>query len=617
MGLRNKLLIAFSSLFVILLLVAGLAMLVIGRVSRSFQQISSENLETIRACQEMRSSVEEMNGIMLSAFQQGKRPDMARALRAAEDFEKDLRFQQGNVTVRGEQEWTDSLVTTWAAYRSRYFDLLASKASDSTEVTEATKLEWREEYRDRILIPYHSIGYIALKIAELNSGNISSADGQVRSLARSARRTILLLLVSGGMLVLVLLIFTGRLILNPIRSLMRSAQEIEKGNLDLTLDVRSRDELGRLAEAFNSMTARLREFRQSDRAKLVRTQRTTQMAIDSLPDAVAVLGVDGVVEMSNPSAQDLFGIRPGTRMEDLSLVGLPSLIDRAGREMQPITPLGYESAIQVFRDGDERFFLPHVLPIFEEKGSLYGVTLVLADVTDLRRLDEAKSDLLSTVSHEFKTRLTSVKMAVHLLLDGKVGSLNLNQIDLLSAAREDADRLHGTLEGLLDIGRIRSGRLKMETRPLPAAEIVSHGVDGIRNTFKDMGLRLEHDLPPDLPEVFADPSRVHLVLDNLLSNALQHTPTGGTVKVSAAADEQFVLFRVADMGEGIQPEELPKVFERFYRGAGKRTGGAGLGLAIAREVVEAHGGRISVESEPGRGSAFSFTLRRADSSPEA
>jgi signal transduction histidine kinase len=241
------------------------------------------------------------------------------------------------------------------------------------------------------------------------------------------------------------------------------------------------------------------------------------------------------------------------------------------------------------------------------------MTLVLADVTGLRRLDESKSDLLATVSHEFKTRLTSFRMAVHLLLDEKVGDLNPRQAELVLAAREDAENLHRLIEGLLDIGRIRAGRLRMEMKPMPAEELMIHAVDAVRHAYQDKGLHLEQDLPADLPAVLADPSRVHLILDNLLSNALKYTSAGGSVKVTVDADGDSVAFRVADTGAGIPAADLPKIFERFYRGARERDGGgAGLGLAIAREVVEAHGGRISAESAEGRGSIFTFTLRRAD-----
>lgn len=607
LGLRHKLFIAFAGLSVLLVIVAGLGTLFIGRVSQSFDRIFRENLTSINACREMRQAAEEMNEDLLLALWDGTAPDSADALVQAGEFERHLRFQQGNLTVAGEQAITDSLLRVWREYRTRYFALIGSGAYGKPIS------QRRTAYRTEVNPYFRIIQRQTRAIAELNSGNILSADGQVRAQARTARKAMTALLGSGGALILLLLILLGRTILKPIQALTRSAQEIEKGNLDLALKVGSKDELGQLAEAFNSMAARLREFRRFDQAKLVRTQRATQTAIGSLPDAVAVLGPDGEVEMSNDPAAAHFGIKPGSHVDGLGLPWLAELFSKARRELRPFHPQSYESALQVFREGQERFFLPHAIPILDEAGHLTGMTLVLADVTGLRRLDETKSDLLSTLSHELKTKLTSVRMAVHLLLGEKVGDLNSRQADLLIAAREDSEHLHRIIEGLLDMGRIRSGRLNMEQKPVDTGEMTAQAVATFMRAYQDKGIRLSLNLPADLPKVFADGIRAPLVLENLLSNALKYTGPGGEAKVEAEADGGFVAFRVTDSGAGIPAEDLPRVFDRFYRGAREgEPGGAGLGLAIAKEIVEAHGGTIQVDSRKGEGSVFSFTLRRAD-----
>lgn len=609
LGLRQKLLIAFACLFLLLVSVAGLGMAVIGRVSQSFDRIFHENLATVNACRAMGEAAEEMNEGILISLWDGTAPDTVAMGHSASEFENRLRFQQGNVTVRGEQALTDSLTLAWEGFRTAYASLSSSRLPIQ---------ERRKKYRLEVNPAFHAIERYAKSIAELNSANILSADGQVRAQAGVAKRAMIFLLSASAALVSLLLFVLGKIILRPIRALTRSAQEIEKGNLDLALEVRSQDELGQLAEAFNAMSARLREFRRTDHAKLVRTQKTTQTAINSLPDAVAVLSPEGMVEMSNAPAQALFGIKPGMRAEGSGHDWLVPLLDTVRREKRASKPQTYESAIQVFRDGEERFFLPHAIPLLDEARQAQGVTVVLADVTDLRKLDEAKSDLLSTVSHELKTRLTSMRMATHLLLDEKIGELNPRQAELLLAAREDTEHLHRIIDGLLDIGRIRSGRLKMDMQPIDTQELVLRAVESVRHAYQDKGVRLEHDLPEELPKAVADPSRIPLVLDNLLSNALKYTRSGGWVHIEVKAipgtqaepGRGWLRFQVSDTGSGIPASDLPRVFERFYRGAQENgTGGAGLGLAIAKEVVEAHGGMIVVESREGEGSTFAFTLK--------
>ncbi len=603
LGLRHKLLIAFACLSLLLVTIAGLGSVVIERVSQSFDRIFRENLTSINASREMRQAAEEMNQTLLESLWENADLDTAAVKSEIRTFNRSLDFQKGNVTVRGEKAFTDSLAIAWESFAANYAGMPPSQRS----------IGERRSYYLKAVRPYfQAIRSHASSIADVNSRNVLSTDGQVRAEARAARKAMTLLLTSGAALVLLFFYLLGKAILKPLRTLTRSAQEIERGNLDLALEAKSRDELGQLAEAFNAMTARLREFRRTDQAKLMRTQKTTQMAINSLPDAVAVISADGTIEMSNNPAQSLFAIKPGTHVDSLGLDWLKPLFRKVGEHLRAFNPEGYQSAIQVFPDGNERFFLPHLIPILDESKLLNGMTLVLADVTALRKLDESKSDLLATVSHELKTRLTSVRMAVHLLLDEKVGELNPRQADLLVTAREDTERLHRIIEGLLDIGRIRSGNLKMKLQPMDAQDLILQSLDAVRHAFQDKGIKLDHAADAALPKVSADPSRVHLILANLLTNALKYTPAGGRVEIRAAARGQAVLFSVADTGVGIPASEMPRVFEKFYRGTREgEPGGAGLGLAIAKEVVEAHGGEMGVTSAEGKGTTFSFTLQAA------
>jgi signal transduction histidine kinase len=224
-----------------------------------------------------------------------------------------------------------------------------------------------------------------------------------------------------------------------------------------------------------------------------------------------------------------------------------------------------------------------------------------------------KRGVISTVSHQLKTPLTSIRMAIHLLLEEKVGTLTEKQVELLLAAREDSDRLHSILNNLLDISRIESGRVPMEFRAVSPHSMVLEALEPFQRAAQDQGVTLNVDLPGDLPEVWADKTRISHVFGNLLSNALKYTPPGGKITLSARADEERVQFSVSDTGQGIPSKYLPRIFEQFFRipEQGTETG-AGLGLAIVKEIVEAHEGTVGVESSEGKGSTFTFTLRRAD-----
>ena len=274
---------------------------------------------------------------------------------------------------------------------------------------------------------------------------------------------------------------------------------------------------------------------------------------------------------------------------------------------------GHEAALQLFQDGKERFFLPRATALRDGRGRLLSVILILADVTDLRRVDEMKSDLLSTVSHELRTPLTSLQMAVHILLGEGQGALNPQQTDLLLAARDDAERLREIIESLLEISRLESRQRLLRYEPVGARDFVDGPVHEFQPAYSDEGVDLTVDVDPQAEKVLIDPARARLVLANLLSNALHHTPAGGKVQVKAAQQKGFVRFAVEDTGRGIPEEHTGKIFDRFFQVPGTEDfGGAGLGLSIAKEIVHAHGGEMHCQSREGKGTTFWFTLPLAE-----
>jgi signal transduction histidine kinase len=380
------------------------------------------------------------------------------------------------------------------------------------------------------------------------------------------------------------------------------------------------DEIAALAADFNAMAERLAEFEQSSLGAVVQARQASHAAIESLPDPVVVFDRSGPILAANEAARRLLRLprdEQSARLGDVD-PGPRAAIERARSHVLaghgPYVPQGYEEAVRVAVGGAERQFLPRGSALYDADGAISGVAVTLQDVTRLRHFDELKTDMMATVAHEFRTPLTSLRMAVHLCLEEAAGPLTPKQMELLYAAREDCERMQSMVDDLLDLSRIEGGVLDVRPQAIDVEPLLDEVMEAERAAASEAGIDLRREAPPGLPGVRADRERIHLVLVNLVSNAIRHTPRGGSVKVAAAeGPDGHVTVRVTDSGAGIPREFQPRIFEKFFRLPGADGGGAGLGLFIARETIRAHRGEIGVESAPGAGTTIWFTLPAVES----
>jgi PAS domain S-box-containing protein len=415
-------------------------------------------------------------------------------------------------------------------------------------------------------------------------------------------------LVTAG--VILALVLSNRII-EPLRQLTASTTRLAGGDLDAKVTVDSHDEVGQLAAEYNRMAERIRELRHSDLGKLIVAQQTTEAAIDSLYDPVIVTDEDGRVTKLNPAAEEIFGVEQqnsGKHVGELARDGrIAGAVAEALESQRPVTGDGMSQVLPLAVDGSERAFRVRTTPMRDGAKHLLGAVTLLEDITHLREIDRLKSEFIATASHELRTPLTSVQMGVHLLLEGAVGELNDKQTEVLSACREDCERLDKLMRDLLDLSRIEAGENQPQLQTLSLRELIRKEADELRPQVETKGLSFQVELAPDLPAVVADPSQIARVITNLVVNAIRYTKQG-EIRINAARRGRYVAVSVSDTGIGIKGEYLPHIFEKFVQVPGAPTGGAGLGLAISRLIVEAHGGQISAQSELDQGATFTFTL---------
>lgn len=398
----------------------------------------------------------------------------------------------------------------------------------------------------------------------------------------------------------------SKTILKPIQLLTKATREIGEGNLDQIVPLLSRDELGELAKAFNKMAAQLRTYRQSTSEHIMRLHRTMESALASFPDPIFVLDREGHIELKNPAAKNL-----STQLElkDTLPERLSSTANKVLDTGEDFLPQNFKQVLSFRVNGDERAFLPRIHTMRGERDQTVGVAVVLHDVTRFRLMDDVKTNLVATVSHELKTPLTGMRMVLHLLIEKTLGPLNTKQMEMLEMARKDSDRLLRILNDLLDLARLEAGDSQLHKERITPAALFQSIADEAQQNTKAHGLRLTCSIKPGLSAVLVDRQRISLVFHNLITNAIKFSPPGGEIKLTAAlADDGNIRFSVTDQGPGVPEEYQTRIFDRFFRVPGQAKTGAGLGLSITREIVAAHGGLIGVRNGAGQGSEFYVLL---------
>ncbi len=341
----------------------------------------------------------------------------------------------------------------------------------------------------------------------------------------------------------------------------------------------------------------------SDHAQIqeLETERARLAAmLDQMTDGVMIVDPSGMINFANPAAGRLFETSEVIDRNIVEVIRQHQLIE-AWRVCQETG----EMQTQSVEMPDRRQFLQIVaIPDRTTGGSL----LLVQDLTRVRHLETVRRDFVSNISHELRTPLASLKALTETLQDGALEDHEAAKRFLVRIEAE-VDALTQMAAELLELSRIESGQVPLELKPVSPATLLFTALDRMRMQVERAAISFSVVCPPDLPSVRADAPRLEQVLVNLIHNAVKFTPPGGQVILSAQKEEDFIRFAVQDSGVGISPEDLPRIFERFYKTDRARTsGGTGLGLSISRHIVEAHGGRIWAESEEGKGSTFFFTV---------
>lgn len=389
----------------------------------------------------------------------------------------------------------------------------------------------------------------------------------------------------------------------PVRQLTSVIRRITEGEWEARVLPLTRDELGELILAFNDMIDALRE----QHLALLEKNGQFNTVINYMADGVLITDSVGHIRLINPAASKLFSLTEKSALKRTfaeavrhhQLIDLWQECQRAGEEVTAAVEIG------------QKLFLQVIITPFKE-GWAEGYLVILQDLTTLRHLQTVRRDFISNVSHELRTPLASLRVIIETLQDNAYDN-PATAVRFLGRAAGEIDVLTQMVEELLELSRIESGQVPLRLQETAVADLLLVPMDRLKPQAERAEVELILDLPAALPAVLADPTRIHQVVSNLLHNAIKFTPERGkiTLKAHVNSVENEVVLSVHDTGIGIPKEDLGRIFERFYKSDRARTrglGGTGLGLAISRHIVQAHNGRIWVNSKESKGSRFYFTL---------
>lgn len=609
-GIKFKIIGTFLLIFTVLAISSIWSITTFNRLSNSIENIMQSNYRSIVAAQNMIVALERQDSAEL-AYMFSSDQVATKNFRENEiEFLKWLSRAEDNITEPGEKENLDQIHKLYSRYIDEFTILMDMQANKGAG-------EARIYYYNEILPLFEETKDACRSLQNLNQEGMILRKDAAHSISTSA--SYYTIIVSGATILigLAIAIYLTNKIVSPVYDLIDKTRKIAEGDYKQQLDINGRDEIAELAQEFNIMAKKLQSFDQLNVKKLMDEKQKAEAIVESINDGIIVTSDEHKLLLVNRAAETALGIREKDVLNKhfLEVIKREDIFNIINKVKSTDSMEHYRkyTDITVNNESGKKHYRMNVTQIRTRDGENIGFITLLQDITKLKEVDQIKSDFISTVSHEFRTPLTSIGMGVGLLLDETPGTINDDQKELLEVIQEDGDRLKNLVSDLLDLSRIESGKVQMNFESYSIKDITENASKPFHMIAKDKKIDIQIDIRDEISKVKADFNKISLVLTNLIGNAIKHTPTDGTGKIVISARETAnkMLICVSDNGKGIPEDYQQKIFEKFIQvkdDNGETPGGTGLGLAISKEIVNAHGGEIWVKSQLGEGSTFYFTL---------
>ncbi|MBM7868580.1 signal transduction histidine kinase [Clostridium pascui] len=586
-------------------IVGGISFLNIYTLNKSINGLMVNNYRSISATANMLEILNDQNSEIYNYIYVNPTSSIDNIHNNINIFYQWYNLESSNITEDSEKELVAKINNNYSTYLRLF--------SQIQEVKNFQGIEAASKYYTNNLLPvFNSLKKDLKELSFINEKAMFKNKEVVTKDAHKSLDTIIFLSVVSVLGGFILSRYSIKRTLKPIYSLRETMKAIKEGNLSQQAPIISEDEIGELTIEFNNMTDRIHKLEESNIGKLLIEKTKSDAIIKSISDPLIVLDSNYKIIRINMACEKFFNIEETSSINKyfLEVIRSGELFDFIYNSSK-LDIMNPSLKIIYFNINEEDYYFNIIVTIVRDtEAKINGIIILLQNVTNLKQLEQIKSDFISTISHEFKTPLTSIMIGASLILDASIGSLNESQHQIINTIQEDGEKLNTLVNNLLQLSKLECSDSIFNIMPCSITNLVNNAISDFCEQAFSAKINLHYEAKENLPYINADPEKTSWVLNNLISNALKYTQAGGEIIINTFTNQNSMYVSVSDTGSGIPKEYHEEIFNRFVqvRGENSDVKGTGLGLAIAKEIVKAHGGEIWCESKLGYGSVFTFTL---------
>lgn len=579
------------------------------RLGRSINGLMVRNYKSISAVRYMNEALEDQNRAIFDYIYTGSQNSIDKYYKSQNEFYKWYSIEANNITEPHERE----VVSLVNSYYTKYLSLFPRIKSIKTNKND---VEAYQLYNKDVSAIFQGLKNSLGQITGINETAMFNGKSRVNNSAVQSMYITMILSILAILIGFAVASFLTNKFLKPLYTLKENMKATKEGHMKQEITVLYNDEIGDLTIEFNKMLHRLQIFEKSTKGKLLAEKNRSLAIVKSISDPLIVLDTEFKVILINYACELFFGVdeKDALNKHFLDVIRNSDVFEHIKKAYAAAEEKYTPKIITVSTKEKDFYFDTIVTKVKNEESVISGLVILFQNITKLKKLEKTKTEFVSTISHEFKTPLTSIMMGTSLVKSGGLGEINEKQLEVIRTIEDDTERLAKLVNDIIQLSKIESDKAIFNFRPCSLFGIIENCIKTFAEQVTVKDINLISEVHENLPRIMGDYEKITWVINNLISNAIKYTNAGDSISINASVKQDMMHISVKDTGIGIPDEYKEKIFDKFVKVDSNdyESTGTGLGLAIAQEIVEIHRGSIWCESEIDVGSTFTFTIPLAN-----